>query len=246
MGVFGIAAVLLFMVASVVVGTRLLALWRRTRQKPELLLGTALWCTGFLGFALGVVAQKLLSLPEGARLVLQVLDLSGEYAGAAALMLFAWQVFRRDEPWAAKLAAAWGLLCILALAGELGTGQYQRYTDSIPVQGPFVPFGLAVRTLAPAWMTVEAVRYHGMLRKRRRLGLASPLVVNRLGLWALASGASALGYAVSVAHRLAYGTGLDAHVWVVNGVGVLAFVSAVSIALAFFPPRAYRRWVLQR
>jgi hypothetical protein len=239
----GAVAVLLFMVASVVVGTRLMWLWTRTRQLPELLLATALWCTGFFGFALGVMAKKLISMPPSTRLLLQVLDLSGEYVGAAALMVFAWRVFRPRERWAGWIAAAWGVACLAALGWELSSGQYVRYMDNTPISGPCVPIGLTVRGLAPAWMTAETVRYYSMLRRRQRLGLAEPLVVNRLGLWALASAGTAVGYAVSVVHRSVFGTALEAHVWVVDGVAFLAFVSAIAISLAFFPPRAYRRWL---
>ncbi len=239
----GAVAVLLFMVASVVVGTRLLLLWIRTRRLPELLLATALWCTGFFGFALGVMAKKMVSMPPSARLLLQVLDLSGEYLGAAALLLFAWRVFRPKERWARGIAVAWGAASVGMLAWELSSGQYVRYMDSAPVSGPCVPLGLAVRGLAPAWMTVEALRYYSMLRRRQRLGLAEPLVVNRLGLWTLASAGTFVGYAVSVVHRAVYGTALEAHGWVVDSVAFLAFVSAVAISLAFFPPRAYRRWL---
>lgn len=239
----GVVGVLLFMVASVVVGTRLMWLWTRTRQLPELLLATALWCTGFYGFALGVLAKKVLAFPPSMRLLLQVLDLSGEYVGAAALMVFAWRVFRPEERWAAGLAATWGVASLAALAWELSSGQYVRYMDNVPSSGPCVPIGLAVRGMAPLWMTVEALRYYLMSRRRLRLGLAEPLVVNRLGLWTVASAVAAVGYGVSVVHRAVYGTALEAHTWVVDGVAFLAFVSAVGISLAFFPPPAYRRWI---
>ena len=51
----------------------------------------------------------------------------------------------------------------------------------------------------------------------------------------------ALGYAVSIALRLVYGTGLAAHPWAVTLVSSLLLVTAAALALAFFPPAAYRR-----
>jgi hypothetical protein len=241
-----IVGVGLFMLASVVVGARLLRLWRITRQLPELLLGVALWCTGFLGFALEMVARLTPGLPSSVRYGTMFVGLAGEYAGAVALILFAWRVFRPRAGWAMGLAGALAATLVLALAGEALSGQYLRYMDRELIEGPFVPFGIAVRGLAPAWMALESFRYHGMLRRRVRLGLAEPVVVHRLALWGTATAASAVAHGVAVAHRLRFGSALDAHAWALSTTSALAVVAATGIALAFFPPPFYRRWVRAR
>ena len=242
---FAAIALVLFMVVSVVVGTRLLLLWRTTRRSPELLLGLALWCTGLLGFALGVAARTLIDFPMS-RAILQALDLAGEYVGAAALALFAWRVYRPDVGWAKTLVIGWFVACLGGLTGEIVTGEYLRYTDDIPIHGIIVPVGLAIRGFAGLWVCAESVRYHGMLRRRLVLGLAEPLVVNRVGLWAIASGATAAGYMLSVVHRAVWGTGLVAHAWASGTTAAMALVAAVCLWLAFFPPKAYRRWIAGR
>jgi hypothetical protein len=239
--VVSLAGVVLFMLASVVVGTRLLLLWRITRQLPELLLAIALWCTGFLGFALETVARSAPGLADQSRFTIILLGLVGEYVGAAALILFAWRVFRPQEGWAASFALLLGVTLAGALAGEILSGQYMRYIDSELIEGPAVPFGIAARGLAPAWMAVEAFRYHAMLRRRVRLGLAEPVVVHRLALWGTATAASALAHAGTAYHRIRYGSALMEHDWALNTVSALAFVAAVGIAFAFFPPAFYRR-----
>jgi hypothetical protein len=241
-----IAGLALFMIASIAVGIRLLRLWRITHLLPELLLAVALLCTGSLGFALEMFVRLVPDVSPSTSMKLMFLGLAGEYAGAVAMMVFAWKVFRPRATWAAALAMGLATLLALALTGETLSGEYLRYVDRQPIEGPYVPLGIATRGLAPTWMALEAFRYHGMLRRRVRLGLAEPVVVHRLALWGTASAASAMAHAVAVAHRLRFGTSLDAHMWALNTVSALAAVAAVGIALAFFPPPFYRRWVRAR
>jgi hypothetical protein len=230
------------MLTSLVVGVRVLVLWSRTRKLPELLLGTALLLVGFLAFAVGTAAKLLIQGADELRGPLTILALSIEYLGTSALALFAWRVFHPSDKWARALAASFGALMLAAFAGEILSGEYLRYADSEPISGLQVPFGLAARAIGPTWMAFECLRYHSKLRRRLRLGLAEPLVVHRVALWGIGIGASALGYAISIVHRLVYGVGLREHAWALLGVSALAMISAVSIGLAFFPPPGYRRW----
>jgi hypothetical protein len=242
MKVAPLIGIALFMVTALVVGVRVLALWYRTRKLPELLLGIAVVCIGFLAFAVGTAAKLLIKGSDELRSVFTVLGLSIEYVGSAALLLFAWRVFRADDRWARALGSLFAALMASALVGELVSGEYLRYADPQPISGLYVPFGLTARSLGPSWMALECFRYHAKLRRRLRLGLADRLVVHRVALWGVGIGASAVGYVSSIAHRLVYGIGLREHAWAISGVSVLAMISAVSIGLAFFPPRAYRRW----
>ncbi len=236
----------LFMVSSLVVGLRVLGLAVRTRKLPETLLATALLCVGFLAFAVGTGAKLFIEGTEALRRTLTAVGLSIECIGVLALIAFAWRVFHPGKRWAAALAALLGLGIAAALWGEVGSGQYLRYADSTPMSGPWIPLGLAARGAGPAWMAIECFRFHAQLRRRARLGLAEPFVVHRVALWGTAIGASALAYTTSVVHRVIYGTGLREHGWALAIVSVLAIVTATGIALAFFPPRAYLRWIERR
>ena len=236
----------LFMITSLVVGLRVLGLAVRTRKLPETLLATALLCVGFLAFAVGTGAKLFIEASESLRRALTAVGLSIECIGVLALVLFAWRVFHPGKRWAAALAALLGLGIAAALAGEIGSDQYLRYADSIPMTGPYIPLGLAARGTGPAWMAIECFRFHAQLQRRARLGLAEPFVVHRVALWGTAIGASALAYATSVTHRVIYGTGLREHGWALAIVSLLAIVTAVGIAIAFFPPRAYLRWIERR
>ncbi len=108
------------------------------------------------------------------------------------------------------------------------------------MSGPWIPLGLATRGLAPSWIAFECFRFHAQLRRRVRIGLADPLVMHRVGLWGVAMTACALAYAVPIAHRLIYGTGIREHLWAISAVSALAMITAVSLWFAFLPPLKYR------
>jgi hypothetical protein len=84
-----------------------------------------------------------------------------------------------------------------------------------------------------------------MMKKRTELGLADPLVTDRLRLWALGSGLATLLTVISTGAMLA---GVNFAVWAPGmlTVGVLGVTTAAFIRLAFLPPTAYKRRVLRR
>lgn len=241
-----VACVSLFMITSLVVGVRLLALFAKTRELPELLLAIALLGVGFLGFAVATAMKLWQHPPESLLSWLPIVGLSLEYVGCLALTAFAWRVFHPRSPVAAAIAIGLTALMIAAILGETISGENLRYIDGGPITAPYVPVGLFMRALGPAWMSFECLRYYSALRRRLRLGLADPLIAHRFLLWGLGIGAAAVGYGVAVLHRAIYATGIQGHAWSLGAVAFLAFGSAGAIALAFFPPRAYRRWVRGR
>jgi hypothetical protein len=243
MKVLALSGIVLFMLTSLIVGSRVLALWVRTRKLPELLLAVAMLFVGFLAYAVGTAGKLLVEGTVAQRELFTFLGLGIECAGHVALVAFAWRVFHPRQVWAGAVAGAIVALIWVTFAGEVVSGQFLRYSDLEPMQGAWLPAGLTARGAAPAWMALECFRFHKKLRLRLSVGLAHPLVVNRVLLWGLAIGASALGFVTSVLHRLAYGTGLRAHVWALSLVSILATGSAVCLWLAFFPPARYRRWV---
>ncbi|MEZ4220119.1 MAG: hypothetical protein R3B13_04250 [Polyangiaceae bacterium] len=240
MKVASLAGLLLFMVTALAIGTRLIFLHLRTRKLPELLMALALLCTGFLAYAVGTVGKLVGSASPETVATLVLVGLGIEYVGVISMTLFAWKVFHSDDRHGQVVAAAVTFAMALSLFGEVATEEYMRYGDTLRAQGPWIPLGLAARSLAPAWLAFECLRFHGKLRRRARIGLAEPLVVHRVGLWGIAMAASALAYVVPIAHRLVYGTGLREHVWALSIVSLLAMVAAICLGIAFFPPKKYR------
>ncbi|MBK7580675.1 MAG: hypothetical protein IPI67_10765 [Myxococcales bacterium] len=243
MKVLSLLGLAVFMLTSLVVGLRLLVLWSRTRKLPELLLALATLFVGFLCFAVGTGAKILIQGTPELRGLLTLIGLGIECLGHGAFVAFAWRVFRPKSRGTLGFAILLGSLIGLGFAGELYSGEYLRYSDSQLISGPFVPIGLATRGLAPAWLAFECLRFYRQLRLRLSIGLAEPLVVNRVLLWGIATCASAVAYGTSFVHRVVFGTGLREHLWAISTVSLLGTVSAVALALAFFPPQAYQRWV---
>lgn len=240
MKVLSLAGLVLFMLAALVIGLRLLWLGRK-RRVPELLMGIALFAGGFLAFALGTLGKLFLEASEDARMTLTLMGLSLEYIGNVAMALFAWRVFHARKLWAMAVATIFVVGACTMLTLEVVTGELMRYSDNEPITGLWVPLALGVRALAPAWVAFECFRFHASLRKRLKLGLAKRIVVQRVALWGVGMLGVALGYAVSIGLRLAYGTGLAAHPWAVTLVSSLLLVTAIALGWAFFPPASYRR-----
>jgi hypothetical protein len=105
--------------------------------------------------------------------------------------------------------------------------------------------GTVGKTGAFTWGSWEAIRYYGMLRRRIPLGLADPVVANRIALWGLASGLIAFLFLVNPLAQLATGLTQESPELSVMQ-SVIGLAAAVCIALAFFPPRAYLRLIESR
>lgn len=228
---------MLYVTTLTVVGVRLLVLAARNRARPELYLGGAL--------LIGTVAASIegggLALepevgPAVAGTMLMVGKLCGLVAGVLHLS-FVRQVFRPAERWAGWLVV--GLLSLSA-AAFLGFASHGTFsTAEIPSRLFALEF--IGRTGGSCWMAAEAVRYHGMMKRRLALGMADPIVTDRFRLWAGAALSSVVMLMASVPPVFLPPTevlllSLDAALLGLAGLAASAFYS-----LAFFPPATYRR-----
>lgn len=96
--------------------------------------------------------------------------------------------------------------------------------------------------LVLAWTACEALRHAAALRRRLRLGLADPVVANRVQLWGGAMALSA-GMAAFTTTGQVLGVDLMATTAGMAVISCLGVVAAGSIYLAFLPPRFYTAWV---
>lgn len=226
LGIFGLV--------SLVVALRLLLLANRTRQLPELLIGLAFLTGGILGrgpIAAGMLAT---SLPETLRVGLFMGGRFLMVVCALSIGLVAWRVFQRDQAWARGLfALLLGVLAVHCAIEVFVTHPAALRHDSL---GAWI--GTAAKTFVFVWGSWESLRYYAMLRRRIPLGLADPVVANRIMLWGVASGLIALMFPVNLVVLLVTGVAKETPAAsLFQSVGGLAV--AVCIALAFFPPRAY-------
>ncbi len=224
-----------FVAVSFIVGLRLLLLARRTREVPELAIGVALFGGG-LGYCFYILAFVTKLLPEDMRFTGYLAAITCLDVGLSFHLLGVWRVFRPGARWAAG-----GFSCgVAALISHLFVAVLSY--DPSGARG-FFAFWLfnGVAAAGYTWSAYECFRYHALLRKRARLGLAEPEMVHRLLLWACAGSAALLLIGLGIFNRLTVEHGVDPRVMVAQS--LLGLVSAVSIWLAFFPPAAYLRLV---
>lgn len=230
-GVAGLAA---FTLTSLVIGLRLIALFFRTRQLPELAMGLSFVLPGFLATGMNLIGIHVLGDPAIA-MWLRLTASFTSYCGYALMACFVWRVFRRD---------ALGVAVFLVSAGLLATGLGIQVALAKPVlPAPIDPgfwVGFAGQVAAYAWATYESFHYWSLLRRRARIGLAEPAMVNRffmlgignatvLGIWA-EMGWSMVGHATAVFSDASY-----------LRLALLGFACAAATWMAFFPPRAWAR-----
>ena len=232
---------LAFFFVSLAVGVRLLLLWGRTRQLPELLIGIGVLGIGPVGFGSGVAGALLLERRPGlGALLLGTASLAAS-VGVVAKLTFNWRVYHPEAP-AARAATALGALVLAAcFAVKLAQGfSHGLAPDLVYYLRVFVQIG------ALLWGAGEALRYHAMMRRRVRIGLADPVVANRFLLWGIGAGAAGVGSLVGTVAQLTTGVTLRDASWVTVSSSLHGLVAAIALWLAFLPPKAWREYVKAR
>lgn len=224
-----------FFVVALVVGVRLLLLWRETRQLPELLIGLGVLGIGPVGFAVTVLAQLLsASTPTGSLICYGLAQLA-VCIGAFAKFVFNWKVYHPDSRLAKGLVAAGGLTLVGVYA--------EMALRGFPIEAP----GLRHLPLVAAllWGSAEALRYRERMRRRSRIGLGDPVVENRFLVWGLGAGAAGLGSILSMIAGMIAGAEAMLDPTLLILLSLHGLVAATCMWLAFAPPQAYLRLVLR-
>jgi hypothetical protein len=162
------------------------------------------------------------------------------HLGTATLGLFTRAVFRSRERWALWLVAGIFGCLIVGLTGSVWVGDWR---GEQPLSNPWwwvTRVGVAVPVF---WMGAEGLTQFGKARQRQRLGLCTPMVSNRYLLWGLAGALWAILDIVDWVDFIVYElTGQWSDVLYVI-VCWLEIAPGLLVALVFFPPAFYRRWV---
>jgi len=181
-------------------------------------------------------------LSEGARTAVALLSMLMSAGGLAAVNVFTRRAFRPHELWSAALM--WGIPLAMFICGlwqVFGPGTLVFVTTGSGPWSGNTYLGLVTML----WAGGEALAHYSLLRKRLKLGLADPIVANRMFLWGFSIFAAAsISASTLVLQALGYnvaGTALGTLL-----VGPLGLVSASGLALAFWPPKAYLAWVQAR
>lgn len=217
---------------------RLLRLHRRTRERPECLLGLYFACSGLYYLAYNV--PSLLGFdgwPPSIGLAVEwVYNL-----GVLPYLLFIRLVFRPNDVWAVGLVA-FASGCLLVAGVALTAGGHVDYS----LDNPWFLTQWLGYTIPCAWIGCEAVLDWRSSGKRARLGLVQPLVVNRYLLLALFGASQFLACLSDLlfAHDISNSEAVSLVTNVLLG-GTEA-ASVVLLWLAFFPPDFYADWIARR
>lgn len=241
MGLLAVVSLGVFVLVGAGVGIRLLALARRTRGLPELVLGAGLAgvCFGTLPALVATVALEV--GPIGFRKALFVAGLIPIGLFVASFHLFTWSVFRRRSRMAGALALAAAALSLVDVAG-IGWVRIAHETDIEAQTRPWALGLMALFAAGFAWTGVESMLYHAAMRRRAALGLADPAVANRFLLWGLAA-LAAIACMLGVGMAKVYGVKVVAHPGTQLLMGTAGLLVAGCWYLAFLPPAFYTRWL---
>lgn len=245
---------------SLAIGIRLFRLaWRESGFGPEFWLGTFFLFAAFLGAGLNIsvyvgMADPALALsPLHGSLVLAASTFI-YCIGTVGILIFNWITFRPDSPRARNTVIAGSALVIGAACAQALTEGFE-----VTVFPGAAYWTFYVGRVAPYyWLAVESLLYWSAARRRMRIGLADPLVTNRfllLGLWAVAW--AAMGFSDIVARGIymsVSGSSTEVNIETAGPIilaticitSVLGLLAAVTLALSFFPVRAYRRFIEAR
>lgn len=226
-------------VVWIVTGVRLMLLARRTRGLPEFLLGLGLLLQAGIGYPLSVVAQ---AAPDYA-LLASALGALFSNAGMGCMIIFTARVFHDASRWAWTVVGAAGALLAVQAAGHV-IGQATATTPEEKLNAILFwgAGSLALSGLAWGWTAFEALRFHALLRRRATLGLADPVVANRMLLWGL-MGCCAVGAVIIDTLLLYSGAQVAREVMLPTVTATAGLLVSVCMILAFWPPAAYLAFV---
>jgi hypothetical protein len=247
---FGGVAQLASIASAFWLGGRLLLRSRRGGGVPEGLLGLHLLLAIGVGSLLLTVATTSAyaekPLPPG---LFRAFTLGGNLAtlfGLMAALWFNYRVFhdgQRTGRWIAGIASVlmWLGFAFYVEAGGMATADlYGR--ASWPYVGTMV--------LGDLWLVSDALRFRAQLLRRLRLGLAEPIVVDRLRLWSIASLARVGLVLIAPLTGVLIGTTTALRASLVSPIlllsALLIVAATASLWLMLSPSEAYRRWVARR
>lgn len=232
---FLLLATVASLVASSVLGFRLLRLAARTHEVPELAIGSSFVLAGVIGYVLmlaGNPASGAVTQEQAYRIFTVGYAVIG--LGVCCVYVFIWRTFRASEWWAVALVLL-GVGLILATS--------HNSIDPEGGQGLAFWLGLLGRGGAGIWGAIESLRWWSLMKRRIGLGLADPVVANRFLLWGLANATTFLIFmSTTMAPQGAEAAGSISTSQILL-ISTMTFATAVLQWLAFFPTQRYLAWV---
>lgn len=238
-----VGSVLLCVLVGTLVGMKLLSSSARSRKFPEFAVGAALFSYAALSQPAFLVYHALgEEVSLGLRMGIVVLRVLAYYVALLCLSLFTWQVFGARSRWRQAVAASVAVAALIS-AGLAIWANWVQLSASVPLP-LYARIGMAPHfVLTFGWASLESLRYYGLMRRRRSLGLADAVVTNRFFVWGAGGGASSLvvlALSVAILTRSEISIADPFVSWFVVLAGL---VNALVWWLTFAPPTFYLRWV---
>jgi hypothetical protein len=228
---------------------RLLIRVRKSWALPEVSLALGYLLIAGLGYPMAAASVAAWS-SLGETLAKAVLLIGSVvlHLGLAGIFVFTWRTFRPETGWARAfcfsailLLTAGGSYYIAQLCANAG---YEAVVVNF-ASGPMIALTTSLSALAFGWPAVESLSYYATLRRRRALGLADPIVVNRFLLWGIACTSSVIVSLVNVATALR-GLSILQHQPAMLVSALLGVMISMLLILAFLPPDSYLRFIRSR
>jgi hypothetical protein len=219
-------------------GVRLLGLHRRTRERPELLLSTSFTLAGVYYFSYN--APSLFRLDPWT-LTIEWLVEWIYILSVFPFVFFIRTVFRPSGAWAGALVVNCSVFLIVgtAMGGIDGQIVYS-------LNNPWFMIQWVGYTTPGLWLCCEATLSRLGAKKRARLGLSQPIVVNRYLLLAILGGLQTL----ACLSDLSFARDISSNhtVSTVSNLllGGTEIASVAVLWVAFFPPTFYANWIARR
>ena len=241
MQILGLLCVSLYCLASVIVGVRLARLARRTGELLETMIGTALLSGGMIGYPASVASQLLAFGAPDVAFPIAVVGSVGLTVAAVCVLVAWWKIYHPASQWAPWVVSVWTMLLVAVFVVRLRL----PVAEMAPGSNPWEPLRSVAQGGAYAAMVWSGVRYYALLRRRMRLGIADPVVANRIWLWNVAASCVTLqyGYFLAMPYIDRF---YDAVSMAPAFVGTLGVIIALTLTLAFCPPQAYLRRIERR
>ena len=241
MMLFGLACITAYCVAALIVGVRLVCLARRTGELPELMIGLSLLSGAMIGYPASATSQFLASESSAFAWPIGAAGSIGLVVATTCILVAWWKIYHPVARWGPWVVAFWMALIAGVLVMELG----RPVGELVLGANPWEPHRMVVQGGAFFAMAWSGFRYYAVLCRRMRVGLAKPVVANRILLWNVAAACATLQCAYFLAIPLLNSI-FDAERVAPAFYGILGLIIALSITYAFYPPQAYIRRIRRR
>jgi hypothetical protein len=245
MALFVLATVILCSAVGTAIGARLVGVARRTRQIPELLVGTAILTYSALALP-ALLAMGLPWISLTAARALQLVQQAANWLAVTALLLFTWRAFRPDSRWVRLATFAAIAVGLVASWGTVSVAPQAPGASAMPPQvRPYISLMMGVWGGVFLWTGLESLHFHAKMRRRLAIGVGDPLVCNRFLLWAIWGLGCFAFDLLNLGYNLA-GLDLSRHPAPLLTICASTSLSSAVWYLAFFAPESYERLVSAR